>query len=370
MRIGVPKEIKEDENRVALTPAGVVALRAQGHEVFVETGAGRGSHILDGSYVRAGATMLETAGETWSRAELVLKVKEPLRSEYAYLREDLVLFTYLHLAANEELTRELLRSSCTAIAYETVQLDDGTLPLLVPMSEVAGRLSVQAGAFALEMRQGGKGILLPGVSGVRRGRVTILGAGVAGFNACVVAVGLGADVTIVDINPRRLAYVSDVVRGHVTSLMSNRANIESAVSEADLVIGAVLIPGAKAPRLVTRDLLRRMEPRSAFVDIAVDQGGCSETTRATTHRDPLYIEEDVVHYAVANMPGAVPQTSTYALTNVTLGYALEIAESGWREAVAANRALAKGVNCAAGKLVSKPVAEAFGMTWEGLKVQE
>lgn len=368
MRIGIPKEIKDDENRVAITPAGVMGFSAQGHEVFVEAGAGSGSHISDDAFRRAGATLVEGAAGVWQRAELVLKVKEPLPAEYGYLREDLVLFTYLHLAANETLTRELLKSRCTAIAYETVQLDDGSLPLLVPMSEVAGRLAVQAGALSLEMKQGGKGILLPGVSGVRRGRVTILGAGVAGFNACVVAVGIGADVTILDVNPRRLAYVSDVVRGNVTSLMSNRANIEAAIADADLVIGAVLIPGAKAPRLVTRELLRRMEPRSAFVDIAVDQGGCAETTRATTHHDPRYIEEDVVHYAVANMPGAVPQTSTYALTNVTMGYALELAEAGWTGAVATNRALAKGVNCAGGKLLSKPVAEAFGMEWAGLGV--
>ncbi len=366
MRVGVPKEIKDDENRVAITPSGVTAFRAQGHEVFVEAGAGQGSHVTDDAYRRAGATLVDSAAEAWSRAELVLKVKEPLPAEYGCLRPDLVLFTYLHLAADERLTRALLESRCTAIAYETVQLDDGSLPLLVPMSEVAGRLAVQAGAHSLEMRQGGKGILLPGVSGVRRGRVTILGAGIAGFNACLVAVGIGADVTILDVNPRRLAYVSDVVRGNVTSLMSNRANIEAAVAEADLVIGAVLIPGAKAPRLVTRELLRRMEPHSALVDIAVDQGGCAETTRPTTHHDPRYVEEGIVHYAVANMPGAVPQTSTYALTNVTMGYALEIAEDGWRAAVAANEALARGVNCTDGRLVSRPVAEAFGMEWQPL----
>jgi len=367
VRIGVPREIKDDENRVAITPSGVMALHGQGHEVLVECGAGRGSGIGDEAYERAGATLVATAGETWSRAELVLKVKEPVAVEYGYLREDLVLFTYLHLAANEMLTRQLLKSRCTAIAYETVQLDDGSLPLLVPMSEVAGRLAVQAGATSLEMYQGGKGILLPGVSGVRRGRVTILGAGVSGFNACVVAVGLGADVTILDVNPRRLAYVSDVVRGNVTSLMSNRANIEASVAEADLVIGAVLIPGAKAPRLITRELLGRMEPRSAFVDIAVDQGGCAETTRATTHHDPRYMEEGIVHYAVANMPGAVPQTSTYALTNVTLSYALELAEKGWWKAVETNRALARGVNCVEGRLTSRPVAEAFGMEWVDLR---
>lgn len=366
MRIGVPKEIKDDENRVAITPAGVMALTSQGHQVLVEGGAGRGSGISDESFEHAGATICDAAQDLWARSEMVLKVKEPLASEYAYLREDLVLFTYLHLAANETLTRELLKSGCTAIAYETVQDEDGSLPLLVPMSEVAGRLAVQAGAASLEKYQGGKGLLLPGVSGVRRGRVTILGAGVSGFNACVVAVGLGADVTILDVNPRRLAYVSDVVRGNVTSLMSNRANVEAAVAEADLVIGAVLIPGAKAPRLVTRDLLKRMEKRSAFVDIAVDQGGCSETTHPTTHHAPRYIEEDIVHYCVANMPGAVPQTSTYALTNVTLTYAMELAENGWRDAVKANAALARGVNCTGGKLVSRPVAEAFAMEWEEL----
>jgi alanine dehydrogenase len=366
MRIGVPKEIKDDENRVAITPSGVMAFCSQGHEVLVERGAGTGSRIGDDAFRKAGATLVESAKGVWSRSELVLKVKEPLPSEYGFLRDDLVVFTYLHLAANEELTRELLKSRCTAIAYETVQLDDGSLPLLVPMSEVAGRLAVQAGARSLEMYEGGKGILLPGVSGVRRGRVTILGAGVAGFNACVVAVGYGADVTILDINPRRLAYVSDVVRGNVTSLMSNRANVEAAVAEADLVVGAVLIPGARAPRLVARELLRRMEPGSAFVDVAVDQGGCAETTRATTHHEPRYIEEHVVHYAVANMPGAVPQTSTYALTNVTLGYALEIATDGWRGAAYRNAALKRGVACTEGRLTSKPVAEAFGMDWEAL----
>jgi alanine dehydrogenase len=344
-----------------------MAMHAQGHDVLVESAAGRGSGIGDEAYARAGATIVADAREVWAQAELVLKVKEPVASEYPFLRADLVLFTYLHLAANETLTRALLASRCTAIAYETVQLEDGSLPLLVPMSEVAGRLAVQAGATSLEIYQGGKGILLPGVSGVRRGRVTILGAGVAGFNACVVAVGLGADVTVLDVNPRRLAYVSDVVRGNVTSLMSNRANVEASVAEADLVIGAVLIPGARAPRLVTRELLRRMEPRSALVDVAVDQGGCAETTRATTHHAPRYLEEGIVHYAVANMPGAVPQTSTYALTNVTLSYALEIAESGWRAACRDDRALARGVACVNGNLTSRPVAEAFAMEWQELR---
>jgi alanine dehydrogenase len=279
------------------------------------------------------------------------------------MRRDQVLFTYLHLAADKALTLALVKSGIVAIGYETVQLPDGTLPLLIPMSEVAGRLSIQAGAKSLEMISGGKGILLPGVSGVRRGRVTIIGAGIVGLNACVVAVGIGADVTIVDINPIRLSYVRDVVQGHVTTLMSNEVNIESAVAEADLVIGAVLIPGAKAPRLITRKLLASMERGSAFVDVAVDQGGCAETTRPTTHRDPRYIEEGVVHYCVANMPGAVPQTSTYALTNATLTYALEIADKGWRHAAAENRAVAAGVNVALGKVTHKAVAAAHGLSW-------
>jgi len=361
MQVGVPTEIKPDENRVAITPAGVAALVARGHEVSVQAGAGIGSHIGDQAYREAGARIVGDAEAVWSRCDLVLKVKEPLEREYELLRPGQVLFTYLHLAASESLTRELLARRVVGIGYETVQLDDGTLPLLVPMSEVAGRLSIQAGAKSLEMICGGKGILLPGVSGVRRGRVTILGAGIVGFNACVVAVGLGADVTIVDINPPRLSYVRDVVQGHVTTLMSNAANLEASIAEADLVIGAVLIPGGKAPRLVTRELLRRMEPGSALVDIAVDQGGCAETTRPTTHHDPRYVEEGVVHYCVANMPGAVPQTSTYALTNATLAYALELADKGWREAAASNRALSRGVNVVEGAVTHPAVAEAFAM---------
>lgn len=368
MRVGVPKEIKDDENRVAITPAGVAALAAHGHQVFVEAGAGAGSHIGDAAYRAAGATIVKAAATVWERAELILKVKEPLPAEWEFLRPGQILFTYLHLAASEGLTRELLKRKIVGIAYETVQLDNGTLPLLVPMSEVAGRLAIQAGARSLEMREGGKGILLPGVSGVRRGRITILGAGVAGLNACVLAVGFGADVTIVDINPLRLSYVRDVVQGHVTTLMSNRANIESAVAEADLIIGAVLIPGAAAPKLITRHLIRRMEPGSALVDIAVDQGGCAETTRPTTHHEPRYLEEGVVHYCVANMPGAVPQTSTYALTNATLNYALELADKGWKQAARANAALAKGVNMVHERLTCQAVADTFGMEWEPLDV--
>ena len=361
MRVGIPTEIKEDENRVAMTPSGVAAFRLHGHEVVVQAGAGAGSAIRDEAYRAAGATIVAGADEVWERGELILKVKEPLDAEFARMRPGQIIFTYLHLAASETLTRRLLDRQVVAIGYETVQLDDGTLPLLVPMSEVAGRLSVQVGATSLEMICGGKGILLPGVSGVRRGRVTILGAGIVGFNACVVGVGFGADVTIIDVNPLRLAYVRDVVQGHVTTLMSNAANIEGAVREADLVICAVLIPGAKTPRLVTRAHLRQMEPGSALVDVAVDQGGCAETSRPTTHHAPRYIEEGVVHYCVANMPGAVPHTSTYALTNATMAYALELANLGWRAAAAKNRSLAAGVNVVAGRVVHQAVAQAHGM---------
>ena len=363
MRVGVPTEIKADENRVAITPAGVAAFRAHGHEVHVQAGAGAGSHIADSSYRQAGAVICTSADEVWERGELILKVKEPLTDEHDRMREGQVLFTYLHLAASESLTRELLATEIVAIGYETVQLADGTLPLLLPMSEVAGRLSIQVGAKSLEMISGGKGILLPGVSGVRRGRITIIGAGVVGLNACVVAVGIGADVTIVDINPIRLSYVRDVVQGHVTTLMSNEVNIESAVAEADLVIGAVLIPGAKAPRLITRKLLGAMEPGSALVDVAVDQGGCAETTRATTHHDPRYVEAGVIHYCVANMPGAVPQTSTYALTNATLAYALAVADKGWRLAAKEDAALAAGVNLVRGKVTNRAVADAHSMSY-------
>jgi alanine dehydrogenase len=361
MRVGIPKEIKTDENRVAITPAGVAAFVAHGHEVLVQAGAGLGSSLTDEAYRDAGARILPRAQDVWEAAELILKVKEPLASEYDFLRPGRVIFTYLHLAASEALTQELLKREVVAIGYETVELDDGALPLLVPMSEVAGCLAVQAGARSLEAHAGGKGILLRGVAGVRRGRITILGAGVSGFNACTLAVGLGAEVTILDIDTRRLSYVRDVAQGHVTTLVSNRANITEAVREADLVIGAVLIAGARAPVLVSRELLRQMEPGSAIVDISVDQGGCAETTRPTTHSDPRYIEEGIVHYAVANMPGAVPQTSTYALTNATLGYALELADRRWEAAVGESPALARGVNCVRGALTHAAVARAFGL---------
>ena len=361
MRVGIPTEIKADEHRVAITPSGVAAFAARGHEVVVEAGAGIGSGIPDETYRAAGAAVVDGPDAIWEQADLVLKVKEPLDPEFDRMRPGQVLFTYLHLAASRELTIQLLERRVVGIGYETVQLADGTLPLLVPMSEVAGRLSIQAGATSLEMRSGGKGILLPGVSGVRRGRVTIIGAGVVGLNACVVGVGFGADVTIIDINPLRLAYVRDVVQGHVTTLMSNAANIEGSVASADLVLCSVLIPGARTPRLVTRAHLAQMEPGSALVDVAVDQGGCAETSRPTTHHDPRYMEEGVVHYCVSNMPGAVPHTSTYALTNATMAYALEIADRGWRVAAAQGPALAKGVNVVDGQLTHQAVAVAHGL---------
>jgi alanine dehydrogenase len=356
--VGVPKEIKAEENRVAITPAGVAALVAHGHRLLVERGAGLGSGIADRVYRHAGAR-IASASDVWRRADLVLKVKEPLPGEYHHLRPDLVLFTYLHLAADERLTRELLARRVTAIGYETLQLEDGSLPLLAPMSEVAGRLAVQVGGWCLEARNGGSGVLLSGVSGVRPGKVVVLGAGIAGTNACQIAAAMGAHVCIVDQNPAKLRYVHDILQGHVTTLMSNRANIEAEVQTADLVVGAVLIAGAKAPRLVSRKLVRRMRPGAAIVDISIDQGGCIETSRPTTHRRPIYVAEGVVHYAVTNMPAVVPHTSTYALTNSTLQYALALADKGLPQAVHDDPALRRGVNTYAGQVTHRGVADAF-----------
>ena len=358
MRIGVPKEIKAEEKRVAITPSGVAALTAQGHQVWIERGAGLGSGIADPDFRRAGAR-LGGAREVWGRTEMVMKVKEPLTSEYRYLRPDLILFTYLHLASSRPLTRALMRSGCTAVAYETIQLEDGSLPLLAPMSEIAGRLAVQVGAWCLESQNGGSGVLLSGASGVRPGKVVVLGGGIAGSNSCQIAVGMGAQVSVIERNPNRLRYLHDVLRGHLTTLMSNRANIEEEVREADLVIGTVLIAGAKAPRLVTRKMVRSMRPGSAIVDVSIDQGGCVETARPTNHRKPIYIEERVVHYAVTNMPGIVPHTSTYALTNATLGYALALANRGLRNAVRDDPALTRGINVMHGKITHEAVAAAF-----------
>ncbi|MEH7462149.1 alanine dehydrogenase [Bacillus thuringiensis] len=367
MRIGVPTEIKNNENRVAMTPAGVVHLVHNGHEVFVQKGAGLGSGFTDEAYVEAGATIVETAQEAWNQ-EMVMKVKEPISSEYGYFREGLILFTYLHLAPEPELTKALIDNKVVGIAYETVQLDNRSLPLLAPMSEVAGRMSAQIGAQFLEKNKGGKGILLAGVPGVKRGKVTIIGGGQAGTNAAKIAVGLGADVTIIDLSPDRLRQLDDIFGNQVTTLMSNPYNIAEAVKESDLVIGAVLIPGAKAPKLVTEEMIQSMEPGSVVVDIAIDQGGIFETTdRITTHDNPTYEKHGVVHYAVANMPGAVPRTSTIALTNVTVPYAVQIANKGYKKACLDNTALLKGINTLDGYVTFEAVAEAHGLQYADAK---
>jgi alanine dehydrogenase len=360
MIVGVPREVKDEESRVALTPSGVGAFVAHGHSVVVEHGAGDGSSLRDAFYRDAGATLTDAA-EVWQRADLILKVKEPIASEYPRLREGLTLFTYLHLAANPELTNVLIARRVRALAYETLQLSDGSLPLLAPMSEIAGRLATQVGAWCLEAQNGGRGVLLSGASGVRPAKVVIVGAGIAGANACKVAVGVGAHVSILDVDPGKLRYVHDILGGHVTTVMSNRANLEEEVTSADLVIGAVLIPGAKAPRLISRDLVASMRTGAALVDLSIDQGGCAETSRPTTHANPIYREEDVVHYAVTNMPGIVPHTSTLALTNATLSYALELADHGLAQALARSAALRKACNVIDGHLTHPAVAEAMGL---------
>ena len=360
MIVGVPREIKAEETRVAMTPSGVGALVAHGHTVLVEHGAGLGSSFADSLYRDSGAALADVA-TVWGRAELVLKVKEPLPAEYPFLRTDQILFTYLHLAANPELARVLLERHVRALAYETLQLDDGSLPLLAPMSEIAGRLAVQVGAWCLEAQNGGRGVLLSGASGVRPAKVVILGAGIAGTNACQVAVGVGAHVSIFDVSPAKLRYVHDILGGHVTTVMSNRANIEEEVTSADLTIGAVLIPGARSPRLISRALVAAMLPGAALVDLSIDQGGCFETSRPTTHADPIYKVDGVVHYAVTNMPGMVPHTSTLALTNATLSYAIEIADRGFADAVRRSTALRRACNVLAGYVTHPGVAEALGM---------
>ncbi len=361
MIVGVPREIKAEENRVALTPSGVGALVAHGHAVVVEHGAGAGSSLPDPLYRDAGATLADAAA-VWGRAELVLKVKEPLPAEYDLLRAEQILFTYLHLAANAELTRVLLARRVRALAYETLQLDDGSLPLLAPMSEIAGRLAVQVGAWCLQAQNGGRGVLLSGASGVRPAKVVILGAGIAGTNACQVAVGVGAHVSILDIDPGKLRYVHDILAGHVTTVMSNRANIEEEVAAADLTVGAVLIPGARAPRLIPRTLVAAMRPGAALVDLSIDQGGCAETSHPTTHSNPIYRVDGVVHYSVANMPGMVPHTATLALTNATLSYALAIADRGFAAALGRDPALRRACNVLGGHVTHPAVAEAVGMT--------
>jgi alanine dehydrogenase len=358
--IGVPKEIKNNEFRVAMTAAGVHEFVAHGHTVLIERGAGVASGIPDDEYHVAGAELVTDAADVWARADMVMKVKEPIASEYRYFRKGLILFTYLHLAAEPELTRALLESGVTAIAYETVQ-DGRSLPLLAPMSEVAGRLSVQVGAQALTAPTGGKGILLGGVPGVRPAKVVVLGAGVAGTNAAVVAMGLGADVTILDINIARLTELDALYGGRLKTVASNKYEIEKSLVEADLVIGSVLIPGAKAPKLVTNELVARMKPGSVLVDIAIDQGGCFEDSHPTTHQDPTFLVHHSIFYCVANMPGAVPNTSTYALTNVTLRYGILLADLGVKAALEKDAVLAAGLNIAAGQVTHRSVSEALGL---------
>ncbi|MCM3795860.1 alanine dehydrogenase [Priestia megaterium] len=368
MIIGVPKEIKNNENRVAITPAGVASFVGTGHRVLIENEAGIGSNFTNEDYVKAGAEIAETAADVWAQAEMVMKVKEPLASEYGYFRPGLILFTYLHLAAEPALAKALKDSGVTAIAYETVAVNR-TLPLLTPMSEVAGRMAAQIGAQFLQKSNGGKGILLAGVPGVSRGKVTIIGGGGVGTNAAKIAIGLGADVTIIDLSPERLRQLDDIFGNQINTLVSNPYNIADAVAESDLVIGAVLIPGAKAPKLVTEEMVKTMKPGSVIVDVAIDQGGIVETIdHITTHDQPTYEKHGVVHYAVANMPGAVPRTSTIALTNVTVPYALQIASKGVHKAIAQNEALKLGVNVANGAITYEAVAHDLGYDYVSVDV--
>ncbi len=363
MIIGVPKEIKTNENRVALVPGGAHALVTGGHTVLVERGAGEGSGFDDAAYEAMGAQIVASAAEVWQRAEMIMKVKEPIPSEYGHMRRDQVIFTYFHFAADEALTRAVIDSGAIAIAYETVQLPSGELPLLTPMSEVAGRMAVQEGAKYLEKFFGGRGVLLGGVPGVEPANVLVIGGGIVGSNAARMAAGLGARVTIMDVSLNRLRYLADVMPANVTPVYSNRTNLLEHLQKSDLVIGAVLLPGAKAPKLVKREDLALMPNGAVVVDVAVDQGGCIETIKATTHENPIYVIDGVVHYAVANMPGAVPRTSTLALTNATFPYALTLANKGWRPATREDRALALGVNVVSGKVTYPGVAEAFGLEY-------
>ena len=361
MRIGIPTEVKNNEFRVAVTPAGAMELTRHGHEVVIQSGAGLGSSISDEEYVAAGARMLPDADAVWEYAEMILKVKEPIAEEYPRIREGQVVFTYLHLAASRECTDALLNAGATAIAYETVELADGSLPLLAPMSEVAGRLAPQVGAHALMRAHGGRGVLMGGVSGVYAAKVVVIGAGVSGMNAAAIALGMQAEVLLLDKNIARLRQMDAIYQGHMQTVASNAFEIERAVLDADMVIGAVLVPGAKAPTLISNELVSRMKPGSVLVDIAIDQGGCFEDSRPTTHDDPTYRVHDSVFYCVANMPGAVPHTSTYALTNVTLPYAVALADKGWKQALREDHALALGLNTHAGSLTYGAVAEAFDM---------
>jgi alanine dehydrogenase len=367
MKIGVPSEVKNGEYRVACTPSGVHELVRHGHQVLVEVAAGVGSSIPDTDFVRAGARMMGSADEVWGESDLILKVKEPVEEEYPRLRKDLILFTYLHLAASRECTDALLKAGTTAIAYETVQLPDGSLPLLAPMSEVAGRMAPQAGAHHLQRDGGGRGVLMGGVSGVYAAKVVVIGAGVSGMNAAAIALGMQAEVLLLDRDVARLRDADRIYQGHCQTIISNAYEVERAVLDADLVIGAVLVPGAKAPMLVSNELVSRMKSGSVLVDIAIDQGGCFEDSHPTTHADPVYQVHGSLFYCVANMPGAVPHTSTYALTNVTLPYALEIANRGWRDALRTDPVLALGLNTHDGQLTSAPVAAAHGLPYVPLE---
>ncbi len=366
MIVGVPKEIKNKENRVSMVVAGVRALNHAGHQVLVQAGAGIGAGITDQEYQAAGATIIGEAKEVFAKADMIVKVKEPLPEEYELLREGQILYTYLHLAADERLTKALLDRKIIGIAYETIQPEDKSLPLLAPMSAVAGRMATQIGATYLQKDHGGKGMLLGGVTGVARANVTILGGGVVGVNAAKMAAGLGAKVTILDVNVDRLEYLNDIFGNSIHTLYSNNEQIERSVIESDLVISAILVPGAKAPKLVTRQMVSRMQPGGVIIDVAVDQGGAVETCRPTSHEHPTYTVDNIIHYAVPNMPGAVPRTSTYALTNVTLRYALMLANLGWKAAVTKDLALSRGVNIANGKLTYKAVAEDLGLPYEPL----
>ncbi|HEX4925533.1 MAG TPA: alanine dehydrogenase, partial [Bdellovibrionales bacterium] len=363
MIIGVPKEIKISENRVGMTEAGVKQLVREGHKVYVEKNAGIGSGISNEDYLKAGATIVDTKKEVYDRADMIVKVKEPLPDEYTMLRENQILYTYLHLAAEPELTKVLCERKVKAVAYETIQMPDGSLPLLTPMSEVAGRMATQIGAFYLQKDHGGKGILLGGVPGVHRARVTVIGGGVVGINAAKMAIGLGADVTILDVNSARLEYLDHIFEGRITTLYSNIKNIEESVQQSDLVVGGVLVAGRKAPKLVTREMISSMSPGSVVVDVAVDQGGCIETCRPTSHANPTYEVDGVIHYCVPNMPGVVSRTSTYALTNVTFKYASILAAKGVEDAVANDAALLKGLNVYGGYVCYEPVARDLEMEY-------
>lgn len=363
MIIGVPKEIKTHENRVALLPGGVTALKRNGHDVLIQQGAGVGSGFDDDQYLDAGATILEDVDELWQKAEMIMKVKEPIKEEHARMRDGQIIFTYFHFAADRTLTEEVVDSKCIAVAYETVEKDDGSLPLLIPMSEVAGRMAAQEGAKFLEKPTGGRGILLGGIPGVPPANVLVLGGGIVGVNAAKIAAGMGANTTIMDINMARLRYLDEVMDKNVNTMFSSEANIRRMLPHVDMIIGAVLKPGAKAPHLITREMLSEMRAGTVLVDVAIDQGGCFETSKPTTHDKPTYVVDDILHYCVANMPGAVPYTSTMGLTNVTLPYAIDLANKGWKKALNEDEELKMGLNIAEGKIVYKDVAEAFDMDY-------